>query len=217
MGVQKSRRFERCRETGNLYTHDGAHSFGDVPFYADLRKAPRAAAKHVSFRLQIRVLSGGISAAAYGAYDNNDARGGEDVAKTGRPATYETEEEMQEVIDAYFAECLQKPILDEDGNAITDKRGQPLFYPAKPPTITGLALALGFTSRQALLNYQAKEEFIDTVTRAKSRVEEFAEQMLYSPGAANGAKFNLTNNFEGWTEKQQIDGNLNVFKLEELL
>ena len=139
------------------------------------------------------------------------------MANVGAPPYYDNKEKMQEKIDAYFKDCLERPILDEDGNAITDKRGQPLFYPAKPPTITGLALALGFTSRQALLNYQAKEEFVDTVTRAKSRVEEFAEQMLYSPGAANGAKFNLTNNFEGWTEKQQIQGDLNIFKLEELL
>lgn len=139
------------------------------------------------------------------------------MAKVGKPPYYKNKKEMQDVIDAYFAECLEKPILDDDGNAITDKHGKPVCYPAKPPTITGLALALGFNSRQALLNYQAKPEFHDTVTRAKSRVEEFAEQMLYSPGAANGAKFNLTNNFEGWTEKQQIDGNLNVFKLEELL
>lgn len=139
------------------------------------------------------------------------------MAKVGAPPYYKNKKQMQEVIDAYFKDCEGRPMLDDDGNVLTDKHGEPVCYPAKPPTITGLALALGFTSRQALLNYQAKEEFVDTVTRAKSRVEEFAEQMLYSPGAANGAKFNLTNNFEGWTEKQQIDGNLNVFKLEELL
>lgn len=139
------------------------------------------------------------------------------MAKVGKPPFYKTKKELQDAIDAYFAECAEKPILDGDGNVLTDKNGKPVCYPAKPPTITGLALALGFNSRQALLNYQAKPEYHDTVTRAKSRVEEFAEQMLYSPGAANGAKFNLTNNFEGWTEKQQIDGNLNVFKLEELL
>ena len=139
------------------------------------------------------------------------------MAKVGKPPYYKNKKDMQEVIDAYFADCLERPILDDDGKAITDKYGKPIFYPAKPPTITGLALALGFNSRQALLNYQAKPEFHDTITRAKSRVEEYAEQMLYAPGAANGAKFNLSNNFEGWAEKQQIQGDLNIFKLEELL
>jgi hypothetical protein len=134
----------------------------------------------------------------------------------GKPK-YETVEEMQELIDEYFEECLHKPILDGDGEVLLDKYGKPLFYPAKPPTITGLALALGFHSRQSLLNYQGREDFYETITVAKSRVEMFAEEQLYTPGAANGAKFNLKNNFEGWTEKQQIDGNLNVFKLEELL
>lgn len=135
----------------------------------------------------------------------------------GAPPYYRSVKQMQKKIDAYFAECEKKPILDGDGNAVTDKNGMPVFYPAKPPTITGLALALGFKSRQALLNYQERPEFEECVTRAKARVECFAEEQLYTPGAANGAKFNLSNNFEGWTEKQQVDGNLNVFKLEELI
>ena len=139
------------------------------------------------------------------------------MANVGKPPYYKNAKAMQEKIDAYFNECAESPILDDDGNAITDKYGKPVFRTARPPTITGLALALGFNSRQALLNYQAKPEFHDTVTRAKSRVECYAEEQLYTPGAANGAKFNLTNNFEGWAEKQQIQGDLNVFKLEELI
>jgi hypothetical protein len=130
---------------------------------------------------------------------------------------YETVEEMQELIDEYFHMCAERPMLDDEGHVLTDKYGNPVCYPAKPPTITGLALALGFNSRQTLLNYQGREDFCDCITTAKSRVEMFAEEQLYTPGACNGAKFNLANNFEGWTEKQQIDGNVNVFKLEELI
>lgn len=104
--------------------------------------------------------------------------------KGGRPLIYKTKEEMQEKIDAYFEECERKK---------------------KPLTITGLALALGFNSRQALLNYQGRKEFNDTVTRAKARVEQFAEESLFYQGSANGAKFSLANNFEGWNERQQIE------------
>ena len=78
----------------------------------------------------------------------------------------------------------------------------------KPLTITGLALALGFTSRQALLNYQEKPEFVDAITRAKARVEQYAEERLFDKDGANGAKFSLANNFKGWAEKQQIEADV---------
>lgn len=59
-----------------------------------------------------------------------------------------------------------------------DKFGHPITVNSRPPTVTGLALALGFTSRMALLNYQAKKEFVDTITRAKTMVEAYTEQRL---------------------------------------
>lgn len=93
--------------------------------------------------------------------------------------------------------------MDDEGNVLTDKHGIPIIIRAHPPTVTGLALALGFTSRQALLNYQAKPKFVDTITRAKSRCEEYAESRLFDRDGANGAKFSLTNNFKGWSDKPE--------------
>lgn len=116
---------------------------------------------------------------------------------------------MQEKIDAYFAECAGYVVEDKEGNPMLDKYGDVVVAGRKPLTITGLALALGFTSRQALLNYQAKEEFVDTITRAKTRIEQYAEERLYDKDGANGAKFSLANNFKGWAEKQQVDANVN--------
>ena len=98
-------------------------------------------------------------------------KGGGGMAKTGHPPKYATVEEMQAVIDRYFEDCKGEPIIGDDGMPILDKFGQPFIIHQRPPTVTGLALALGFTSRQALLNYQAKKEFVDTVTRAKSHIE----------------------------------------------
>lgn len=129
---------------------------------------------------------------------------------------YNTAEEMQEMIDKYFDQCEGTMKVDEEGNVFTDKYGEPVMFGRKPLTITGLALALGFNSRQALLNYQAKDEFYDTIMRAKARIEQYAEERLFDKDGANGAKFSLSNNFEGWKEKQQIDGNFNV-KLEDLI
>lgn len=123
----------------------------------------------------------------------------------GRPPMYKSKEEMQEKIDAYFKMCEGEFLKDNDNNPVLDKYSQPVVFGAKPPTITGLALALGFASRQALLNYQDKDEFNDTITRAKSRVEQYAEERLFDRDGANGAKFSLSNNFKGWSEKQQVE------------
>jgi hypothetical protein len=40
-------------------------------------------------------------------------------------------------------------------------------------------------------------------------VEQYAEERLFDKDGANGAKFSLANNFEGWKEKQQIEADVN--------
>lgn len=129
--------------------------------------------------------------------------------KVGRPPMYKNAEEIQEKIDAYFKDCEGELLLDAEGNPIIDKYGDAVRVGTRPLTITGLALALGFNSRQALLNYQDKPEFNDTITRAKAKVEQYAEERLFDKDGANGAKFSLSNNFEGWREKQQIEADVN--------
>ena len=129
--------------------------------------------------------------------------------KGGRPPKYKTKEEMQERIDAYFEKCEGTVLNNANGEVVLDKYGDPVVVGRKPLTITGLALALGFNSRQALLNYQGKKEFNDTILRAKAVVEQYAEERLFDKDGANGAKFSLANNFEGWKEKQQIEADVN--------
>jgi hypothetical protein len=123
---------------------------------------------------------------------------------------YKTREEIQAKIDAYFEECKGELLYDTEGNPMIDKNGNPIRVGCRPLTITGLALALGFNSRQALINYQCKEEFYDTIMRAKSKVEQYAEERLFDKDGANGAKFSLANNFDGWREKQQIEAEVNT-------
>lgn len=124
------------------------------------------------------------------------------MAKIGHPPKYATVEEMQAVIDQYFEDCKGEPIIGDDGMPILDKFGQPFIIHQRPPTVTGLALALGFTSRQALLNYQAKKEFVDTVTRAKSRIEAYAEERLFDRDGQRGAEFSLKYNFR-WSDEKK--------------
>lgn len=129
---------------------------------------------------------------------------------TGRPPFYKTAEEMQVVIEQYFEKCKGTFLIDDTtGKYFVDKNGMPVVINSRPPTITGLALALGFASRQALLNYQEKDEFNDTITRAKTRVEQYAEERLFDKDGANGAKFSLSNNFKGWADKQKIEADVN--------
>lgn len=129
--------------------------------------------------------------------------------KVGRPPMYKTVEEIQTKIDAYFESCKGTVYTDDEGTPVLDKFGRPVIVGERPLTITGLALALGFNSRQSLLNYQEKEEFVDTIMRAKAVVEQYAEERLFDKDGANGAKFSLANNFEGWKEKQQIEAEVN--------
>ena len=122
----------------------------------------------------------------------------------GAPRKYKSVKQMQAAIDDYFNSCKGEPLIS-DGVAVTDKNGTPVFVGAHPPTVTGLALALGFTGRQALLDYQARLEFADAVTRAKARCEEYAESRLYDRDGANGAKFSLGCNF-GWNAESEKRG-----------
>ena len=113
----------------------------------------------------------------------------------GRRPTFTSAEEMQEKIDAYFASCEPELLRDGDGTPMLNKNGEPVYVGGRPMTIQGLALALGFTSRQSLLNYKAKREFVDTVTRARLRVEQYAAERLFDRDAQRGAQFTLAYGF----------------------
>lgn len=116
-----------------------------------------------------------------------------------RPLKYKTVDELQTAIDEYFRACEGRPLLDASGQPVLNK-GVPVILDAKPPTVTGLALALGFAGRQTLLNYQGRRQFKDAITRAKSRCEAYAEGRLYDRDGTHGAQFSLRCNF-GWNDK----------------
>lgn len=136
--------------------------------------------------------------------------------KAGRKLKYETAAAMRDAVDGYFADCEGHTVCDANGNVALDKYGEPIIIGAHPPTVTGLALALGFNSRQSLLNYQARSAaFNDIITEAKARCEEYAERRLYDRDGVNGAKFSLQNNFKGWADKP-ADNRLAEDALERL-
>lgn len=110
----------------------------------------------------------------------------------GRPLLFQTVEELQKAIDKYFNDCLKDSVRLEDGT-----------IRHRPFTITGLALALG-TTRKTLIDYEDRDEYCNTIKLAKTRVEGYAEERLFT-GAATGPIFALKN--FGWSDKSEQDIN----------
>lgn len=121
----------------------------------------------------------------------------------GRPLQYETVEEMESIIDDYFNK-------EVDGGAWMDIGDAKIYS----PTMSGLAYELDL-SRQGLLNYANKDEFIDTIKRARAKVEIHLEQRL-GGNAVTGTIFNLKNNFD-WKDKQETEhsGTIGVTDLSD--
>jgi hypothetical protein len=116
----------------------------------------------------------------------------------GRPLKFRTAKALQKKIDEYFDSC------DNRTTKVLTKTGAIVDMPdPKPYTITGLALALD-TSRQTLLNYEEREEFFDTIRKAKLRIENYVEESLWTPKITSGVIFNLKNNF-AWVDKQSVE------------
>ena len=98
--------------------------------------------------------------------------------KVGRPLKYETPEELESAIDAYFDETER-------------------------PTLSGLALFLGFDSRQTLYNYKERDEFLDIIKRARLIVEsKYEERLVYEPNQT-GVIFALKN--MEWKDSKSLD------------
>lgn len=105
----------------------------------------------------------------------------------GRPLKFSTVEILQSKIDEYFANT-----------------------PLDQQTITGLAISLD-TSRETLMNYENRDEFFDTVKKAKDKIEYAYEMRGLKVGAAFDI-FRLKN--MGWKDKQETEhsGGLEIRK-----
>jgi len=114
------------------------------------------------------------------------------LSTSGANPIYKDETEMVNKIGEYFESLLFK---QEDGEP--EKEG----YKTRP-TITGLALYLGFCSRQSLYDYVKKSEFSYIITRAQQIVAMSYEEMLLTKVSA-GAIFALKN--MGWDDKSIVE------------
>ncbi len=122
----------------------------------------------------------------------------------GRPPKFKSVKELKDTINAYFKGCWQIKVSAFGAPLKDPVSGEYLYVQVKPYTMAGLAVALGI-SRETLVQYGKKEQFSDAISRAREAVEANQEEKLFVPGVANGAKFALTNNFNGWQDEKHID------------
>ena len=128
----------------------------------------------------------------------------------GRPPLFKTVKEIEIKIEDYFNYCDNRI-----KTIYSDKTGDDIqISDPEPYTMSGLAYYLGM-DRQTLLNYNNKEQFFDTIKKAKSRVEmnldaRMNDKSTFTPGQI----FNAKNNF-GW--KDQSEHDIRVQEVKPLL
>lgn len=131
----------------------------------------------------------------------------------GRPPIWDNVEALQKAVDGYF-EYIKGEFHEEDEviESKARKKGEEnksITIKVKvwdrepePPTITGLCLYLGFESRQSFHDYKENPEFSYTIKKARLRIENEYEKMLYRQ-SPTGSIFALKN--LGWVDKQEVE------------
>ncbi len=108
----------------------------------------------------------------------------------GRPAKFKDAEEMKSLIQDYF---------DTRGWIKIDGVDEKQF---KSPTISGMALHLGFCNRASMYDYKEKPEFTNIIKKATSLIESYHEESLAGKNPT-GHIFVLKN--LGWADQSKIE------------
>lgn len=121
----------------------------------------------------------------------------------GRRPLYETPDELQAAVDKYFESCKGVPVYDKHGHPVVTRSGRQCYTGETPPTVSGLALFLGYKDRRTFTRQKYRnQDFCDVVETARSRIEEFYEAALYDAETFRGALFMLRMGF-GWGRDQR--------------
>ena len=125
----------------------------------------------------------------------------------GRPLKFNSPEEMQLAIDKYIDEC------ENNTREVYSKAAQEIVTIAAPIplTIEGLVYELDI-ERQTLLNYQAKDDFFDTIKKIKDKVLKNQVEMAMSGESDKVMTIFLLKNNQGYADKTEshITGELQV-------
>ena len=106
------------------------------------------------------------------------------IGNTGKPKKYETDKELLQAVTEYF-----ESILGETNEYI------------ESPTVTGLALHIGFASRQSIYDYIKDKEFSYILKRAITVIENHHEKRMDGDKVV-GSIFVLKN--MGWSDNLDL-------------
>ena len=105
-------------------------------------------------------------------------------------------ESVKKRLEEYFLSRLS-PKTEKDGRPVLDENGEPVMVSSRPLTVTGLTLALGLSSRDELFSFKSKKTKA-LIRTALMKIEESAEEKLFTKEYFNGAKLFLEVNFNRW-------------------
>lgn len=142
----------------------------------------------------------------------------------GRPPKYKSPKEMEKRIVSYFEWCQGE--FEERDRVITTTKGEgkskvtttdvipEIICIRQPeiPSITGIALYLGFSSKDSIYDYSKKKEFSDCIKRGILTIENNYEQGLWID-RPTGVIFALKN--MGWVDKKEIETTERHLTVEE--
>lgn len=121
---------------------------------------------------------------------------GKEKRSVGKPRKFSSVKKLVDKIDEYFDQGVkQKEVLV--GRPPNQKKVN-----LKVPTVTGLAIFLGFESRQSFYDYGKNKKYSYTIKRARLFIENEYEEQL-QVGNVTGAIFALKN--MGWRDVSEIE------------
>ena len=122
----------------------------------------------------------------------------------GRGRLWEDPELMQQSIDSYFETRKPSVMLDIDGNQIVDAKGFPKMK-VNPPSLTGLCLWLGYSSKGAILDGIKKNDgFSNVLQAARLRCENYVEESGMTGDTSPQFATFLLKNYD-WKDKHEVE------------
>ena len=145
----------------------------------------------------------------------------------GRYKTYRSPKAFSDAVDAYFNSISRTVTVKEKvDSGERDKKGH-VIYESKPvlndfgqeirireyivpPSLRDLCLDYLCITRQTWANYKKDPKYLDTITRARGRVEAFlAREVVTREKNTKGIEFTLMEDF-GWREKLDVNEHQSV-------
>ena len=124
----------------------------------------------------------------------------EPIKLRGRPAHYNSPEELQKAVEEYFNNCPDTRMVKH--TEFVEGRREERMIEVPHYTKSGLSLALGFFDRASMYDYEKRPEYSHIIKEATKVVENGYEKLTAEDGKATGAIFVLKN--MGWKDRTDI-------------